>query len=58
MLPTKRMVKSMYKMRLLAMHIIVICVLFIPFVADIYCFTFKTNQDIFLPSPKIGMKIT
>ena len=36
MLLSKRMIKSMYKMRLLAIHITVVCVLFIPFVADVY----------------------
>ena len=42
MLPTKRMISSMYKMRLFAMHIIVVRVLLIPFVAHVY-FAFKTS---------------
>ena len=41
MLPTKRMINSIYKKRL-AMDIIVVCVLLILFVADVY-FTFKTS---------------
>ena len=42
MLPTKRMINSIYKKRLLAMDIIVVCVFLILFVADVY-FTFKTS---------------
>ena len=41
-LPSKRMINSMYKMRLLEVRIIVVRVLLIPFVADVY-FTFKTS---------------